>query len=721
MPPRHIRPSPAPRRAVAPFHSGPQAMTATTAAAGSPSVHAPNAALLIDFDNVTMGIRSDLQAELHSLLSSDIIKGKVAVRRAYADWRRYPSYIVPLTESSIDLIFAPAYGTSKKNATDIRLAIDAMELVFTRPEIGTIILLSGDSDFSSLVIKLKEYGKYVIGVGIRESSSDLLVMNCDEYYSYNALAGLVKNSEEESTRWDPWELVKESVTRMKRNGDVMRSDRLKQVMQEIDNSFDEKNLGHPKFSRFVQEASQKGLLKVTKLESGQLEIDMPDGAAIIAAPDASPETESASDARRERERDDRRGRRGRRGRGRDRERGDETRDEARDEARDESVDAAGETVSQDSAEAAAVAPREPEFTSAPIPEPDFAAAATVATAATAGAPSRDGDRGRGRDRDRDRGRGRGRDRDREPRVESAAGGVAAAPASAAVDSTPAFGASVAESIGTSGERLTRSEAFDLVRRAVESLVQGEQTTSASAVRQAAHGILRRDSESLSARNFERVLQDAHDAGMVDLRRRGNDFEVARAADAPEIVEQLKSADQALKVAAALNAPPAPPRGMSHRGVAPRGMGGRKGAGAPSADLLMVGMVPRPGGSLPAATAAASTPVAATDDAGSEAGPVPSVSPTSPTPETVIDRSAEASPEDTAPASAPAPARGAKAAAKVAKAPTKKAAKTAAKAPASAPAKAARGPAKAPAKAAAPPAAKKAAKAPAKKAAKAAKR
>ncbi|MFS8638841.1 MAG: NYN domain-containing protein, partial [Gemmatimonadota bacterium] len=127
-----------------------------------PAPSAPNAALLIDFDNVTMGIRSDLSKELKNLLNSDIIKGKVAVQRAYADWRRYPQYIVPLAEASIDLIFAPAYGSSKKNATDIRLAIDALELVFTRPEIGTFIILSGDSDFSSLVLKLKEYGKYVI-------------------------------------------------------------------------------------------------------------------------------------------------------------------------------------------------------------------------------------------------------------------------------------------------------------------------------------------------------------------------------------------------------------------------------------------------------------------------------------------------------------------------------------------------------------------------------
>src|SRR5688500_2238391 len=175
----------------------------------APPVHnAPHAALLIDFDNVTMGIRSDLTKELKNLLNSDIIRGKVAVQRAYADWRRYPQYIVPLSENSIDLIFAPAYGSSKKNATDIRLAIDALELVFTRPEIGTFILLSGDSDFSSLVLKLKEYGKYVIGGGIKESSSDLLVQNCDEYYSYNALAGLVKSGDESGTKkWDPWELV----------------------------------------------------------------------------------------------------------------------------------------------------------------------------------------------------------------------------------------------------------------------------------------------------------------------------------------------------------------------------------------------------------------------------------------------------------------------------------------------------------------------------------
>ena len=233
---------------------------------------APNAALLIDFDNVTMGMRSDLSKELKSLLQSDVIRGKVTVQRAYADWRRYPQYIVPLSEASVDLIFAPAYGSSKKNATDIRMAIDGVELVFIRPEIGTFILLTGDSDFSSLVLKLKEYGKYVIGVGIEESSSDILVQNCDEYYSYTSLTGLRKTTDIGHSANDPWDLVEKAVSRMTTRGDVMRSDRLKQVMLELDGRFNEGNFGFSKFSKFVAEAAHRGLLQLHKLENGQYEV-----------------------------------------------------------------------------------------------------------------------------------------------------------------------------------------------------------------------------------------------------------------------------------------------------------------------------------------------------------------------------------------------------------------------------------------------------------------
>ncbi len=243
--------------------------------AGFGTSESTHAALLIDFDNVTMGMRSDLSKELKTLLTSDVIKGKVSVQRAYADWRRYPQYIVPLSEASVDLIFAPAYGSNKKNATDIRMAIDALELVFVRPEIGTFILLTGDSDFSSLVLKLKEYGKYVVGVGIQESTSDILVQNCDEYYSYTSLTGLRKTTEAPGRSQDPFVLVKDALKRMADHDDVMRSDRLKQVMQEIDPTFDEGAHGFSKFSKFLAEASSRGLVRLHKLDNGQYEVALP--------------------------------------------------------------------------------------------------------------------------------------------------------------------------------------------------------------------------------------------------------------------------------------------------------------------------------------------------------------------------------------------------------------------------------------------------------------
>ncbi len=281
--------------------------------AGPLASESPHAALLIDFDNVTMGMRSDLSKELKSLLGSDVIKGKVSVQRAYADWRRYPQYIVPLSEASVDLIFAPAYGSNKKNATDIRMAIDALELVFIRPEIGTYILLTGDSDFSSLVLKLKEYGKYVIGVGIEESTSDILVQNCDEYYSYTSLTGLRKTTDGDTGGQDPWVLVEMALKKMVDRSDVMRSDRLKQVMQEIDSSFDEGSFGFSKFSRFLAEASSRGLVQLRRMDNGQYEVSPGKG--------TRGKRDDGGSGRSKRD-DDNGSRRGGRGRGRrDRDRG----------------------------------------------------------------------------------------------------------------------------------------------------------------------------------------------------------------------------------------------------------------------------------------------------------------------------------------------------------------------------------------------------------------
>ncbi len=531
------------------MHRGPQATSTNAGPSSNYSQYsqAPNAALLIDFDNVTMGIRSDLQTELKNLLSSDIIKGKVAVQRAYADWRRYPQYVVPLAESSIDMIMAPAYGSSKKNATDIRLAIDAVELMFTRPEIGTFILLSGDSDFSSMVMKLKEYGKYVIGVGIRESSSDLLVMNCDEYYSYNALAGLVKTSDEEAVKRDPWELVTESLARMVRNGDVMRADRLKQVMQDIDNGFDEKDLGMSKFSKFVQEAAQKGLLTLTRLENGQFEI-APPGAKPGATPVvAIGDVAGALDEAAEKEEGEERGSRRRRGRGRGR--GGRDR-----EPREPRVLTDVVATAVAASEPAASVPVDPDVESTPVAD------APVAVAPRGPAPRVHTPRG-------------------QPRPAPTADAPRVEPPRA---ETPRA-AQGRDSIGLAGERLTRNEAFDLVRKAVAATVRNDTPVAMLAVRESAAALLGRDSESLSERNFVRILQDAHDADVVDLRKRGDSWEVAPVQQVAEVSEQLAQ-HEAANAPKPVAGPPAP-RGMGSRGSS---RGGR--LLAPPPGLLMVGVV-----------------------------------------------------------------------------------------------------------------------------------
>lgn len=443
------------------MHSIPALRAGRTSSAQAPQ--APNAALLIDFDNVTLGVRSDLTKELRHLLDSDIIKGKVSVQRAYADWRRYPQYIVPLSESSIDLIFAPAFGNSKKNATDIRLAVDAIELIFTRPEIGTFILLSGDSDFSSLVLKLKEYGKYVIGVGIRESASDILIQNCDEYFSYSDLAGLTRESDIPSTQRDPWELVVEAVAQMARNGDVMRADRLKQVMQQIDQNFDEGNAGFNRFSKFVAEAGARGLITVIKQENGQFDV-APAGGSKSAATTAKPGAEAAATAPRAEGSG--------RGRGRGRGRGG----------------AREERVATPSVEAK-TAPVTAAVTPVVEAEPDVA---------------RDD---KERDRKRRRRGGRGRSR----------GGDDAAP------STEASARSVAEApVGPAG--MTLAEAFYLLSRALGELATPVGHEALRARMAALHGS---EDPLLEPARFPRLLRQANDAEIADVRLLGEDsYEVS---------------------------------------------------------------------------------------------------------------------------------------------------------------------------------------------------
>ncbi|MFN2240603.1 MAG: NYN domain-containing protein, partial [Thermoanaerobaculia bacterium] len=146
-------------------------------------------ALFLDFENLAIGVREAKykKFEITLLLERLLEKGKVVVKRAYCDWDRFPEYKRELHESAIEMIEIPGRAYSGKNSADIRMAVDAMDMSWSKDHIDTFVIASGDSDFSPLVSKLKENDKGVIGVGVKNSSSDLLIDNCDEFIFYEDL------------------------------------------------------------------------------------------------------------------------------------------------------------------------------------------------------------------------------------------------------------------------------------------------------------------------------------------------------------------------------------------------------------------------------------------------------------------------------------------------------------------------------------------------------
>ena len=148
-----------------------------------------NMAVFCDFENVALGVRDanyekfDIQKVLERLL----LKGSIVVKKAYCDWERYKAFKAPMHEASFELIEIPHVRQSGKNSADIRMVVDALDLCYTKSHVETFVIISGDSDFSPLVSKLRENDKVVIGVGVKNSTSDLLVTNCDEFIFYDDL------------------------------------------------------------------------------------------------------------------------------------------------------------------------------------------------------------------------------------------------------------------------------------------------------------------------------------------------------------------------------------------------------------------------------------------------------------------------------------------------------------------------------------------------------
>ncbi|MDE0356030.1 MAG: NYN domain-containing protein [Deltaproteobacteria bacterium] len=148
-----------------------------------------NLALYCDFENIAIGVRDARYADfdMRKVLDRLLVKGKIVVKKAYSDWERYRQYKPAMHEASFELIEIPHVRQSGKNSADIRMVVDALDLCYTKSHVDTFVIISGDSDFSALVSKLRENNKVVIGVGVKNSTSDLLIANCDEFIYYDDL------------------------------------------------------------------------------------------------------------------------------------------------------------------------------------------------------------------------------------------------------------------------------------------------------------------------------------------------------------------------------------------------------------------------------------------------------------------------------------------------------------------------------------------------------
>jgi len=225
-------------------------------------------AVFIDFENLALGFKGkkDKRFDIQKVLERLVEKGKIIVKKAYADWADYAEYKKPLHESAIELIEIPKRSLSGKNSADIRLCVDAIDLCYSKEHIDTFVIVSGDSDFSPLVSKLKENGKRVIGLGMKESSSNLLIDNCDEFIYYEDLErsiGTPPKIEKDlpEKKKEAFQLLVDSVLALVReNKEVLWSSLVKETMKRKKPSFNESYHGYRTFSDLLEDAEKEGII-----------------------------------------------------------------------------------------------------------------------------------------------------------------------------------------------------------------------------------------------------------------------------------------------------------------------------------------------------------------------------------------------------------------------------------------------------------------------------
>jgi len=234
-------------------------------------------AVFIDFENLALGFRGkkDKRFDIQKVLERLVEKGKIIVKKAYADWADYAEYKKPLHEAAIELIEIPKRSMTGKNSADIRLCVDAIDLCYSKEHIDTFVIVSGDSDFSPLVSKLKENGKRAIGLGMKESSSNLLINNCDEFIYYEDLErpiGTPPKIEQDlpEKKREAFQLLVDSVVALVReNKEVLWSSMVKETIKRKKPSFNESYHGYRTFSDLLEDAEKEGIIRLrTDTRSG---------------------------------------------------------------------------------------------------------------------------------------------------------------------------------------------------------------------------------------------------------------------------------------------------------------------------------------------------------------------------------------------------------------------------------------------------------------------
>ena len=259
-------------------------------------VETTNLALFCDFENIALGVRDAryAQFDITRVLERLLLKGSIVVKKSYCDWDRYKEFKAGMHQAGFELIEIPHVKQSGKNSADIRMVVDALDLCYTKPHVDTFVIISGDSDFSPLVSKLRENNKGVIGIGVKNSTSDLLIANCDEFIYYDDLVreqlksrrsprkraaahpaaatappphaaadGKESESKEEDKKQEAFELVLATIEALlaeRGAEDKIWGSMVKQTLKRRSPGFNESYYGFRSFNKLLEEAAQRRLI-----------------------------------------------------------------------------------------------------------------------------------------------------------------------------------------------------------------------------------------------------------------------------------------------------------------------------------------------------------------------------------------------------------------------------------------------------------------------------